>query len=116
MKRVFPLTIQNGMSQSGSYILMLCEPQSGIQVPSPTDSTPAPSTAAPPTPSPWLSSPTAPSSWTITSSKKQVSQCKTQIKIPKTPTPYNNWKNNSAAAKNPRNMNVPPKYNNRSKT
>lgn len=33
MKRVFPLTIQNGMSQSGSYILMLCEPQSGIQVP-----------------------------------------------------------------------------------
>lgn len=33
MKPVFPLTIQNGMSQSGSYILMLCEPQSGIQVP-----------------------------------------------------------------------------------
>lgn len=33
MKRVFPLTIQNGMSQSGSYILILCEPQSGIQVP-----------------------------------------------------------------------------------
>ena len=33
MKRVFPLTIQNGMSQSGSYILMLCEPESGIQVP-----------------------------------------------------------------------------------
>ena len=33
MKRVFPLTIQSGMSQSGSYILMLCEPQSGIQVP-----------------------------------------------------------------------------------
>lgn len=33
MKRVFPLTIQSGMSQSGSYILMLCEPESGIQVP-----------------------------------------------------------------------------------
>lgn len=33
MKPVFPLTIQSGMSQSGSYILMLCEPQSGIQVP-----------------------------------------------------------------------------------
>ena len=33
MKRVFPLTIQSGMSQSGSYILMLCEPESGVQVP-----------------------------------------------------------------------------------
>lgn len=33
MKRVFPLTIQSGMSQSESYILMLCEPESGIQVP-----------------------------------------------------------------------------------
>ncbi len=33
MKPVFPLTIQSGLSQSGSYILMLCEPQSGIQVP-----------------------------------------------------------------------------------
>lgn len=33
MKPVFPLTIQNGLSQSGSYILFLCEPQSGIQVP-----------------------------------------------------------------------------------
>ena len=33
MKRVFPLTIQSGMSQSGSYILMLCEPESGMQVP-----------------------------------------------------------------------------------
>ncbi len=33
MKRVFPLTIQSGMSQSGSYILMLCEPESGVQIP-----------------------------------------------------------------------------------
>lgn len=33
MKQVFPLTIQSGMSQSGSYILMLLEPQSGLQVP-----------------------------------------------------------------------------------
>lgn len=33
MKRVFPLTIQSGMSQSESYILMLCEPESGVQVP-----------------------------------------------------------------------------------
>lgn len=33
MKRVFPLSIQNGMSQSGSFILMLCEPESAIQVP-----------------------------------------------------------------------------------
>lgn len=33
MKRVFPLTIQSGMSQSNSYILMLCEPESGVQVP-----------------------------------------------------------------------------------
>lgn len=33
MKRVFPLTIQSGMSQSESYILMLCEPEEGIQIP-----------------------------------------------------------------------------------
>ena len=33
MKQVFPLTIQSGMSQSGSYILMLCEPVSGLQIP-----------------------------------------------------------------------------------
>lgn len=33
MKQVFPLTIQSGMSQSGSYILMLGEPESGMQVP-----------------------------------------------------------------------------------
>ena len=33
MKQVYPLTIQSGMSQSGSYILMLCEPVSGLQVP-----------------------------------------------------------------------------------
>ena len=33
MKEVFPLSIQSGMSQSGSYILMLCEPVSGLQVP-----------------------------------------------------------------------------------
>lgn len=33
MKRVYPLTIQNGMSQSESYILMLCEPNSNTQIP-----------------------------------------------------------------------------------
>lgn len=33
MKQVFPLSIQSGMSQSGSYILMLCEPASGLQIP-----------------------------------------------------------------------------------
>ena len=33
MKQVFPLSIQSGMSQSGSYILMLCEPSSGLQIP-----------------------------------------------------------------------------------
>lgn len=33
MKRVYPLTIQSGMSQSESYILMLCEPNSGRQIP-----------------------------------------------------------------------------------
>lgn len=33
MKQVFPLTLQHGMSQSDSYILMLCEPASGIQIP-----------------------------------------------------------------------------------
>lgn len=33
MKRVFPLSIQSGMSQSESYILMLCEPSSGQQIP-----------------------------------------------------------------------------------
>ena len=33
MKQVFPLSIQSGMSQSGSYILMLCEPVSGLQIP-----------------------------------------------------------------------------------
>lgn len=33
MKRVFPLSIQSGMSQSESYILMLCEPSSGMQIP-----------------------------------------------------------------------------------
>ena len=33
MKQVFPLTIQSGMSQSGSYILMLCEPTSSMQIP-----------------------------------------------------------------------------------
>ena len=27
------MTIQSGMSQSGSYILMLCEPESAVQVP-----------------------------------------------------------------------------------
>ncbi|MBR1550122.1 MAG: bifunctional nuclease family protein [Bacteroidales bacterium] len=33
MKRVYPLTIQSGMSQSESYILMLCEPNSNTQIP-----------------------------------------------------------------------------------
>ena len=33
MKQVFPLSIQSGMSQSESYILMLCEPSSGMQIP-----------------------------------------------------------------------------------
>lgn len=33
MKQVFPLSIQSGMSQSDSYILMLCEPVSGMQIP-----------------------------------------------------------------------------------
>jgi len=33
MKRVYPLTIQSGMSQSESYILMLCEPNSNSQIP-----------------------------------------------------------------------------------
>lgn len=33
MKQVYPLTIQSGMSQSGSYVLMLGEPESCMQVP-----------------------------------------------------------------------------------
>lgn len=33
MKQVVPLTITSGMSQTGSYILTLCEPESGRQVP-----------------------------------------------------------------------------------
>ena len=33
MKEVVPYLIQEGMSQSGSYILMVLEPESGIQVP-----------------------------------------------------------------------------------
>ena len=33
MKQVIPLTLQHGMSQSDSYILMLCEPTGGIQIP-----------------------------------------------------------------------------------
>lgn len=33
MKRVFPLTIQSGMSQSDSYILMLGEEGTGVQIP-----------------------------------------------------------------------------------
>ena len=33
MKQVYPTTIQSGMSQSESYILMLLEPESGMQVP-----------------------------------------------------------------------------------
>ena len=33
MKQVFPLTLQSGLSQSGSYILMLFEPASGLQIP-----------------------------------------------------------------------------------
>lgn len=33
MKRVYPVTIQSGMSQTGSYVLMLHEPEDGRQVP-----------------------------------------------------------------------------------
>ena len=33
MKQVYPLSIQSGMSQSDSFILMLCEPISNRQVP-----------------------------------------------------------------------------------
>ena len=33
LKRVFPLTIQRGMSQSDSYILMLGEAETGTQIP-----------------------------------------------------------------------------------
>ena len=33
MKQVFPSTIQSGMSQSGSCILMLYEPESNVEVP-----------------------------------------------------------------------------------
>lgn len=33
MKRVYPLTIQSGMSQSDSYILMLGEAGTGVQIP-----------------------------------------------------------------------------------
>ena len=33
MKRVYPITIQSGLSQSGSYLLMLCEPESRMQIP-----------------------------------------------------------------------------------
>lgn len=33
MKEVYPLTLQSGMSQSESYILMLCEPNSNCQIP-----------------------------------------------------------------------------------
>lgn len=33
MKQVYPITIQSGMSQSGSYILMLLEPESHRQIP-----------------------------------------------------------------------------------
>lgn len=33
MKRVYPITIQGGMSQTGSYVLMLHEPEEGRQVP-----------------------------------------------------------------------------------
>ncbi len=33
MKQVFPTTIQSGASQTGNYILMLQEPESGSQVP-----------------------------------------------------------------------------------
>lgn len=33
MKQVHPITIQSGMSQSGSYILMLLEPDSELQIP-----------------------------------------------------------------------------------
>ena len=33
MKQIYPISIQTGMSQSGSYILMLLEPESGRQIP-----------------------------------------------------------------------------------
>lgn len=33
MKRVYPLTLQSGMSQSNSYILMLGEAGTGVQIP-----------------------------------------------------------------------------------
>ena len=33
MKQVVPFTIQSGMSQSGSYVLMLLEPESQMQIP-----------------------------------------------------------------------------------
>ena len=33
MKQVYPISIQSGMSQSGSHILMLLEPEGGRQIP-----------------------------------------------------------------------------------
>ena len=33
MKRVHPVTIQSGASQTGNYLLMLLEPESGVEVP-----------------------------------------------------------------------------------
>jgi len=33
MKRVYPVTIQSGAAQTGNYILMLYEPEGGMQVP-----------------------------------------------------------------------------------
>lgn len=33
MKQVYPVTIQSGMSQTGSYLLMLNEPEAGRQIP-----------------------------------------------------------------------------------
>ena len=33
MKKVYPVTIQSGMSQTGSYVLMLHEPEEGRQIP-----------------------------------------------------------------------------------
>lgn len=33
MKKVYPVTIQSGMSQTGSYLLMLHEPEEGRQIP-----------------------------------------------------------------------------------
>ena len=33
MKQVYPVTIQTGMSQTGSYLLMLHEPEGGRQIP-----------------------------------------------------------------------------------